>query len=110
MRYFIFFLLTGWMLIGCTSAHNSFIESMNLLVSDYNNFQKYRNRYYKLDDRDLVKINKDKIGHIVYHYKQYDKGFKKYCEYYVVVNPKNKIIIDWGFEDNLTSQYCEIRN
>lgn len=106
----IFLFLSLLILSGCTSAHNSFIEDMNVVVTDYNDFKKYRNRLYELDDQDLVQINNDEKGNTIYHHKQYDRGFKKYCEYYIVVEPKGETIIGWGFENNATSKYCEIRN
>ena len=110
MKYIIILSFIVFIFNGCSSRHELFIDNMYAMSEHYNNTKRPRSEYAFVADGKLTTITIDKNKNEIHHHKYYDRGFKKYCEYYIILRPSDKEILGWGFENNSTAKYCEIRS
>jgi len=110
MKYILILSFIALVFSGCVSSHDRFIRNMYAASEHYNNTKRPRSQYAFVADGKLTTVTLDKNKNEIHHHKYYDRGFKRYCEYYIIFSPNKQEILGWGFENNATAKYCEIRN
>ena len=94
------------LIFGCamSNAHQQFINSMNAVVLSKVKFNdesfdpSYPNGKFIADKRYLTHKNLTGTGEAIYHYARPNIWDDRFCNYYLVVDIKTDIIIDWGFD------------
>lgn len=130
MKYLILFCI-AFILSGCianSNPHQSFKNFQNISLGEkWNPTQELLNppskgklngaRRYGYG---LTHTTRDKNNNYVFHISEYEciknpsllfyeqKGIIGKCETYLVVDPKTKTILDWGFDRGSNPQCCRI--
>lgn len=107
MRY-LFIVIIFFIFTGCSfkSPHARFIDNIEHILSDYNNYEKAKG-IHTINDSNLVKITYDHNENTLYHFETHPKYCDDACRYYIVVN-KDGIIIGWGFDPCDREKCCRI--
>ena len=108
MRY-LFIVIIFFIFTGCSfkSSHTRFIDSMGSFVSGYNNYEKEKEKWFKISDKYLVSTTSDHNGNTLYHFNWDTENHDCPCRYYIVVD-KEGTIIDWGFDPCDKEKCCRL--